>query len=875
MNYYNEAKAHYATYLNTESVLDLTKAKEALGKAVHYLADLATPVHTGYTGATTGIANLNRHISFEESAKLRQNIIIANANINYTYNNMHLLSVNDFAEQVAEFSYSHYSTVDAYFTIMYNFVLGVPGVSPELVQNMTTVYYNVIDECLERSLDFIATFLYRFALEVGMLGFLTESNSTGLTVTGTTNYWYFGTLEIPSQINEHVITKIGNSAFAGQSGITSVEIPNTVTIIGQSAFQSTALAAVTFASGSQLEVIGNNAFAGCSALTSVNIPSSVTSIGSNAFHSNTHVVWHGNIEFKNGELLSFIGNPTSYTIPQFITAIDSGALLSANNLTAIHVDSSNQHFSSRDGVLFNRNQTTLIHYPRGRAASDYIIPNTVTHIGANAFANSSIVNITIPSGVVSIGANAFSNVTELQFVTNRSIAPQEIDSTTFAGVDRDNIQVVVPSGTVQKYENMGWTGFNLIESIDGRYNRAGTADFITVYDTALIAYVSDGLLRPLRVGAANSSAPVFLYCVIFGETRAVGQMFIWGGWFNIAFTMDGNQITITLNPEGGTRVFTAVGAIPDGTPLAVCLANNWYEIRTAHQFNDLRTLAGVGWLNANIKLMENIDLTVLGNWVPLPDFRGVLDGNEKTITYQMNVLNHNDNPNSDINFGLFRSISALGMVSNLNINVTVRAIGAQTGTGWINIGGLAGAITNTTDTSRTFVDGVNVNILNKIVFNRVNSRIGGIAGRVAGGSRNRVLIDNCTVSGTLHGDGHMGGIAGVGSSVEIKNSTASWLTVCLELTPGFNRAIGGIIGHGMSSSITGCHVVVMDLVRFAGVSIPHDARPMMGYIAGWLQSGDFSGCTGVGFAINPNGLSQVQSEFVVQGGVWREYGRNS
>ena len=63
-----------------------------------------------------------------------------------------------------------------------------------------------------------------------------------------------GAYEIPNSV-----TKIGNSAFLGCSGLTSVTIPNSVTFIG------------------------DDAFSGCIGLTSVTIPNSVTSIGWNAF----------------------------------------------------------------------------------------------------------------------------------------------------------------------------------------------------------------------------------------------------------------------------------------------------------------------------------------------------------------------------------------------------------------------------------------------------------------------------------------------------------------------------------------------------------------------------------------------------------------
>jgi hypothetical protein len=84
---------------------------------------------------------------------------------------------------------------------------------------------------------------------------------------------------------------------------------------------------------------------------------------------------------------------------------------------AITVDTLNPFYSSLDGVLFDKNQTTLIQYLGGRAGS-YTIPTGVTNIGTSAFNScTGLTNVTIGSSVASIGYDAFWGCTGLTSVT--------------------------------------------------------------------------------------------------------------------------------------------------------------------------------------------------------------------------------------------------------------------------------------------------------------------------------------------------------------------------------------------------------------------------------------------------------------------------
>ncbi len=200
----------------------------------------------------------------------------------------------------------------------------------------------------------------------------------------------FGSFTIPSSV-----TQIVSSAFYRCKALVNVTIPTGVNSInGQTFSECNSLASVVIPSS--VITIGDWAFSVCISLVNVTIPDSVTNIGISAF---------------NG-----CANLPSVTIGSGVKSIGNSAFGSCSSLTSINVSSANTSYGSKDGVLFNKNLTSLIQYPSGKMGS-YTIPATVTNIGDSAFyACAGLTVVTIPNGVVNIGSLAFSRCYSLNSV---------------------------------------------------------------------------------------------------------------------------------------------------------------------------------------------------------------------------------------------------------------------------------------------------------------------------------------------------------------------------------------------------------------------------------------------------------------------------
>lgn len=143
--------------------------------------------------------------------------------------------------------------------------------------------------------------------------------------------------------------------------------------------------------------IGSYAFSGCVNIDTIFIPDTVTSIGEGAFQGCTKL--------------------KEVNISANITNIFAYAFSNCPNLQQIYVSPDNLYYTAIDGVLFDKDKTTLISYPAGKQGS-YIIPDTVTVVMNGSFWGcEQLTNISFPKRTEFIGENSFRDCIKLSNIT--------------------------------------------------------------------------------------------------------------------------------------------------------------------------------------------------------------------------------------------------------------------------------------------------------------------------------------------------------------------------------------------------------------------------------------------------------------------------
>ncbi len=379
------------------------------------------------------------------------------------------------------------------------------------------------------------------------------TNISELTLTGTIDARDFKTMRdfMPAltSINMKDVTIVSYSGTDGPavnylSSYPSNEIPSEAFYNGSISVGKETLKSIVLPTSAVS--IGSFAFGRCSGLNSINISSSITSIG---YHAFTY--------FKG--------------------------------LMVVDVD--NPQFSSLDGILFNKDKSTLIQCSCSKEG-EYIIPSSVKMIEATAFSGCNVLSsITIPSSVtsieegtfsyctglksiiisssvISIGRFAFTGCNRLTAITVYSKSPVNLDNSmdVFSNVSQNTCILNVPYGSGSLYRTANqWKDFTNIVEMPG----------LTI-----------STMEAKVAALANSTTSVTIKS-------------------NVAWTAVSDQAWLTIDKTSGsgdqTLTFTAQENASAGqrTAIVTVLASNVPQTITVIQ--EGKNITGIGQLSINME----------------------------------------------------------------------------------------------------------------------------------------------------------------------------------------------------------------------------------------------------------------------------------
>lgn len=185
---------------------------------------------------------------------------------------------------------------------------------------------------------------------------------------------YLGTeteLELPDEIEGIPVTSIGEGAFTRMDDLESIIIPEGVLSLSDFVFaESTSIRSISLPEG--LLYMGKLVFQGCINLEQITLPASLVRVGWNPFDR-------------------------------------------CDKLESVAISEANPFFHTEEGVLYDSKNNSLVTYPAGRQAKEFVIPENIEEIGFAAFSeNKWLHEVSLHENLTVINGNPFCGCTGLQ-----------------------------------------------------------------------------------------------------------------------------------------------------------------------------------------------------------------------------------------------------------------------------------------------------------------------------------------------------------------------------------------------------------------------------------------------------------------------------
>ena len=361
-------------------------------------------------------------------------------------------------------------------------------------------------------------------------------------------------ITVPNTIGGYTVTRIGGNAF-GDSGITGISLPSSLTYIGDGAFRGTEIASILIPTA--VTKIGKYVFDYCHSLENIEVDganANYCSVDGNLYSKDkteliryaigkTETEWAipGTVTtIKDFALadssLSRSTIPDSVTtigkyalsggawsrisIPASVTDMGEMALTFCGKLTEIDVVENNKNYCSDNGVLFNKDKSVLMQYPAGKGNTFYKVPDGVSVISKEAFAGSALQTVVLPISLNMIEPQAF--------------------------VSCDSLKNVLYPGTESEFNNISFGYENdIIQSANITFNYDGTPARI---DTLKCWYDSGKLTAKVNFGYIMQDGK--LYIAIYDGNKMIAVK-------EKPITLGNPGSVINMEADGGYKNYTA------------------------------------------------------------------------------------------------------------------------------------------------------------------------------------------------------------------------------------------------------------------------------------------------------------------------------
>jgi|GEM_PF-7075393 len=395
---------------------------------------------------------------------------------------------------------------------------------------------------------------------------------------GTATLIYYANLEhnnritIPDVIEGCTVTQIAENCFKNDETLEEIVIPNTV------------------------KRIESYAFANLKKLKKLDIPDSVESIGA--------------------YIVRFSDSVESIHIGKGVTKIATGAFVYAHGLKTLTVDPENETYCAEDNVLFDKDKSTLILYPLGKADDTYQVPESVTTIYQWAFCDVGLLkHLNLPSKLNKIEKEAFYICDGPEdLILPESLTQLEPYSLSNCQIENVVLPSTMKSITSHAFYQATFTTITLPEGLErieeyGFDNLLGSAYFIMPKS---LTYIGDYAFKPDLVRSYKVKSPMEYLCFPHDTQITFGSNVL----------SDNNWYTILAKENSSAHQYAKANNIPfhalneNGK---LTMQDDWFILCNSY-----------GWYSGKPYLPG-----VVTNFETMP--YGLREGRDYTIRYTNNV----------------------------------------------------------------------------------------------------------------------------------------------------------------------------------------------------------------------------------------------